>query len=121
MVDYSHHNDPDAALLDHTLRQMLTTFPDDRTAGDDLPPEALARIQDAIDRAWPDGHPPTAAELAAEDGEVIDDWADAAAHHGFGGTHVVDPLDTDLGDHHLHPHDDPPHEHGHHDDGSFGL
>jgi hypothetical protein len=59
--------DPDAALLDHQLRQLLTDFPDASDIGGALPLGAADEISRAIGRAWPDGQPPTPEELAGED------------------------------------------------------
>ncbi|MFZ0714241.1 hypothetical protein [Mycobacterium sp.] len=74
MADYNEHSnygdpetDPDAALLDDELRDLLTDFPAAGQSGNDLPAAALSEISDAVRTAWPDGHPPTPEELAAED------------------------------------------------------
>jgi hypothetical protein len=65
--DYGPYGDsesnPDAALLEHTLRQLLTHVPDAHPADADGPVEMAAQIHDAVHLAWPDGHPPTLDEL----------------------------------------------------------
>jgi hypothetical protein len=110
--------DPDAALLDHELRSLLTAIPDSGHPGATASPEAADAIAEAVHRAWPDGHPPSAAELAAEDtGHDVDGGfsplhGDLSGEHGFDVGHGGHLGDHGSGDHHP----DHVHEHGHHGD-----
>ncbi|OBI84433.1 hypothetical protein [Mycobacterium sp. 1245805.9] len=109
--------DPDAALLDHELRQLFNDIPDSGGPGAELPPEVAAEIARAVELAWPDGKPPTPDEVARDDGqlEISDDSADFDAHRGDGphGDHF-DHHDI----HHDQGHDHTDHgEYGHHDFG----
>lgn len=107
--------DPDAALLDHELRQFLNDIPDSANAGAHLPPDAASEIAHAVNLAWPDGRPPTVDELGADDyqKQTPDECADFGLHHGDGlhGDH--------FGHEHEQGHDHTGHDdYGHHDYGS---
>jgi hypothetical protein len=112
--------DPDAALLDHELRNLLTTIPDSGHAAATLPPESVDAIAEAVQRAWPEGHPPSATELAAEDAGHDFDGGFPPIHRDLSGEHGFDVgHGGHLGDHsdsvdHYHP--GQADEHGHYDD-----
>jgi hypothetical protein len=105
-----------SADFDHELRSLLT----DITHGSDrpglLPPEALAEIDRAISRGWPEGVPPTAEQIAQED------HADLSAHdpdHAAFDHDAVSGHSSEWNDHghsesHHPGHDD------HHDDHDHG-
>jgi len=92
--------DPDAAALDHQLRELLTDLPHPGDFGSALPPEVAEEISRAVSWAWPDGHPPTADELAREDAghdpydhvSVLEPHS-FEAEHGHGG-HGADHTDV---------------------------
>ena len=96
--------DPDAALLDHQLRDLLTDLPHPGDSGSTLPPEVAEEISRIVDSAWPDGHPPTADELAAEDAGYEHAGHDSDLHWTG--------LDPDHASHGIH-HTDTEHEGGH--------
>jgi hypothetical protein len=107
--------DPDAALLDHELRQLFNDIPDSGDFRAELPPEAAAEIARAVDLAWPDGRPPTPDEVARDDyqHEMSGDGPDFDPHHGDG-LHG----DHDLGHDHDQGHGHTEHgDYGHHDHG----
>jgi hypothetical protein len=107
--------DPDAALLDHDLRNLLTDFPDSSPAAVTLPPGSAEAIAEALHRAWPDGHPPSATELATEDAGHGFDGGLSPLHGDLSGEHEFDFGHGDhLGDHSHsvdHHHPDQVHEH----------
>jgi hypothetical protein len=88
--DYGPYGDSasnvDAALLEHTLRQLLTDITDQPPADADVPAEVTAQIHDAVRLAWPDGHPPTLDELPDD----LESYPE--------GIHIHE-LDTDLAAH----------------------
>lgn len=121
MADYNEHGnygdpetDPDAALLDDELRDLLTDFPAAGHSGDDLPAAALHEISDAVSTAWPDGHPPTPEELAADDaGQEShgDIWGfESQDVHITHDSHYGEFDQPDAG-HHDHGHGHPDHGH----------
>jgi hypothetical protein len=59
--------DRDNPILDVELGAVLTRITYHPYTSGGLPPEALHEIELAITLAWPDGSPPTAAQLAYED------------------------------------------------------
>ena len=104
--------DPDAALLDHELRQLLNDIPD---AGAALPPEATAEISGAVAMAWPDGHPPAPDVVA---GDQFGDELPGLTISDFD-PHHSDSLHGDHFGGHDHAHDDHHTDHG--DYGHHGL
>jgi hypothetical protein len=98
-------------LLDETLKQLLTKIPDPHPTDAEVPAEVAAQIHEAVQLAWPNGHPPTLDELAAED---TDEWGRAhpadPSDHGILGFAAAPP-DHGI----IHP-DDEIHEFGHEGD-----
>jgi hypothetical protein len=65
---------PDAVLLDRNLRGLLTNIPDQYSTDAAVPANVAVRIHAAVLSAWPNGRPPTADELAAEDAGHGSHW-----------------------------------------------
>jgi hypothetical protein len=110
--------DPDAALLDRELRQLFNDISGSGDSGAELPPEVAAEIARAVERAWPDGKPPTPEEVARDDDqhEIFGDSADFDVHRGDGlhGDH----FGHHDASHHAHGTDHTDHgDSGHHDFG----
>jgi hypothetical protein len=89
--------DPDAAMLDHALRELLTTFPEPET-GVGVPADAAAQIHEAVQLAWPEGHPPTPSELAAED-SGHDPYHDSDVDSSLGAEQHTTDHGAHFGDH----------------------
>jgi hypothetical protein len=59
----------DDAIVDQMLRDLLTRIPHSPDPTGEIPAEALAEIDRAVHAAWPDDSPPSAEQIAREDGD----------------------------------------------------
>ncbi|MEZ0352084.1 hypothetical protein [Mycobacterium sp. pR1184] len=107
----------DDAVTDQVLRDLLTQIPHSPDPTGEIPAEALAEIDRAVSAAWPDGTPPSAEQIAREDGDDTHLTDDSASHHPW--SDHGHPGHGGYGHDDHHGGDQQPDDHGHHghDDG----
>jgi hypothetical protein len=86
----SDYEDYDLDVVESRLRELLNDVP--APSSSPLSAQDAAEIQRAVQAAWPEGHPPTPAELA-----VLDpDWDDSLFHDLYSHAVAADEPHTDL-------------------------
>jgi len=95
--------DPGPSWLDDMLRAALTRLPEDVAVQGAQPAAMLDEIDRAIDAGWPQGHPLTLEELAADHAGTESRGEQWSGEGGYG--HHWDHSGSDQGIHPDHVHD----------------